>query len=85
MTVLSDDTVLQAINQAFRDAFDDPSFTGTPELSRQDEVRWDSMNHLNVFFALEAEYGIRFGVTEIEEVQRIADLIRLVREKAASA
>jgi acyl carrier protein len=56
----------------------------TPDLSRQDEPRWDSMNNLNVYFALEARFGIKFGVAEVEEVQRVSDLIRLVRAKTGA-
>jgi acyl carrier protein len=85
MTTPTDDDILNTITQAFRDVFDDPSFTPTLDMSRQDEPRWDSMNHLNAFFALEAQYGIRFGVAEVEEVQRISDLVRLVREKTSMA
>lgn len=85
MTTLTDDDILNALTQAFRDVFDDPSFVPTLDMSRQDEPRWDSMNHLNVFFAMEAQYGIKFGLAEVEEVQRIGDLVRLVREKTAGA
>ncbi len=81
---VSDSTISDAITEAFRDVFDDPTFAPTPDLSRRDEQRWDSMNHLNVFFALEARFGIKFGVAEVEEVQRVSDLIRLVREKTGA-
>jgi len=85
MTAVTDDDILKVITQAFRDLLDDPSITPTLDMSRQDEARWDSMNHLNVFFALEAHYAIKFGVAEVEEVQRISDLVRLVREKTGAA
>lgn len=81
MPTVSDSTILDAITETFRDVFDDPTFTPTPNLLRQDEPRWDSMNYLNVFFALEARFGIKFGVAEVEAVQRVSDLIRLVQEK----
>jgi len=85
MTTPTDNDILDTITQAFRDVFDDPLFTPTLDMSRQDEPRWDSMNHLNAFFALEAQYSIKFGVAEVEEVQRISDLVRLVREKTGVA
>jgi acyl carrier protein len=85
MTTVSDDTIQEAITEAFRDVFDDPAMTVTPELSRQKDERWDSMNHLNVFFALEARFGIKFGVAEVEDVKRVSDLIELVRAKTGMA
>ena len=81
MTPSSDSIILEAITDIFRDLFDDPTFTVTPDLSRQDTSKWDSMNHLNVFFALESRFKIKFGVAEVEEVQRVSDLIRLVKRK----
>jgi acyl carrier protein len=81
MTAMDDGKILEAITEVVRDVFDDPTMTVTPDLSRQTEARWDSMNHLNLFFALEARFGIKFGVAEVEEVQRVSDLMRLVRDK----
>jgi acyl carrier protein len=81
VAAMDESKILQAIIEIVRDVFDDPQMTVTPDLSRQTEERWDSMNHLNLFFALEARFGIKFGVAEIEEVQHISDLIRLVRDK----
>ena len=85
MPTISEATISEAITEAFRDVLDDPAFMVRPDMSRQDEPLWDSMNHLNVFFALEARFGIKFGVAEVEEVQRVSDLIRLVREKTEAA
>jgi acyl carrier protein len=81
MTPPGDGTILEALTDVFRDVFDDPTLKVSSDLSRQQEARWDSMNHLNLFFALEARFGIKFGVAEIEEVQSVGDLIRLVSEK----
>lgn len=80
----SNGPIVEGVTAAFRDVFDDPGFTPAAGLSRQDEPRWDSMNHLNLFFALEARFDIRFGVAEMEEVQCVGDLIRLVQEKTST-
>lgn len=85
MPPASDETVVKAVTEVFREVFDDPGFTPAATLSRPEEPRWDSMNHLNLFFALEARFGIKFGVAEIEEVQSVGDLIHLVREKTRAA
>jgi acyl carrier protein len=43
------------------------------------------MNHLNIIFALESKYRIKFGVVDIEEIQNVADIIRLVKKKTGKA
>ena len=43
------------------------------------------MNHLNIIFALEAKFGIRFGVTDVESIRTVGDLIAIVQEKLKAA
>jgi acyl carrier protein len=74
-------TVLAAIQETMRDLFDDAGLAISPQTSRENEERWDSMNHLNLVFALEQRFGIRFGVADAESIRTVADLIALVREK----
>ena len=85
MTTVSDATILEAIADAMRELFEDDTLQVTPELSRENEERWDSMNHLNIIFALEARFSIRFGVTDVESIRTVADLIAIVQDKLKAA
>ena len=42
---------------------------------------WDSLAHLRLFMAVEAEYGIKFDVGEITNTQTIGAITTLVMEK----
>lgn len=55
----------------------------TPELSREEDDRWDSLSHLRLITALEQTFSIRLSMDEIEEIQTGADLEKLVNERAA--
>lgn len=85
MTTVSNATILEAIADTMRELFEDDTLQVTPELSRENEERWDSMNHLNIIFALEARFGIRFGVTDVESIRTVADLIAIVQDKLKAA
>ncbi len=85
MTTVSDATILEAIADAMRELFEDDTLQVTPELSRENEEHWDSMNHLNIIFALEARFSIRFGVTDVESIRTVADLIAIVQDKLKAA
>ena len=85
MRAVTDATILDAITETMRELFDDDTLIVTPATSRENEERWDSMNHLNIVFALEARFGIRFGVTDVESVRTVADLIAIVQDKAKAA
>ena len=42
---------------------------------------WDSLAHLRLFMAVEAEFGIKFDVGEITNTQTIDAITTLVMEK----
>ncbi len=77
----TDAALLSDITDILRDLFDDDDLVVTPAYSRQDNENWDSMNHLNIIFALESKFKIKFGVVDIEEIQNVGDIIRLVKKK----
>jgi acyl carrier protein len=55
----------------------------TPELSRSENDRWDSLNHLRLITAVEESFSVRFTMDEIEHIDSLADIERLLTERAA--
>jgi acyl carrier protein len=48
-----------------------------------DEVPgWDSLSHLRIIVAIEAEYRIRFSTLEVLRMKQVGDLQELVDRKA---
>ncbi len=60
-------------------------FELTGDMAASDVPGWDSLNHLRVIAAIEAEYGIRFRSRELLRFRNVADLDRLVAEKQGGA
>lgn len=52
---------------------------------RNDFESWDSLNHLRIVSGIEEEFGIRFGMDEIEGARSVRDLVRLVDGHLAGA
>jgi acyl carrier protein len=52
-------------------------------LSRQTEPRWDSMKHIEVIFALEDAFGIRFDEDELAGLESVAAIARSVERHRA--
>ena len=73
--------LLDDITAIFRELLDNENLVVTPEFSRDTHPEWDSMTHLNIIFALEMKFGIKFGVADVEAIRSVADIIRLVQEK----
>lgn len=52
------------------------------ELSQTNCEAWDSVNHLNLVLALEAEFGVTFEPEEIAAMQSLATVEKLLVAKA---
>lgn len=48
------------------------------ELSPETNGHWDSINHLNIITAVEAEFGISFSMADIQGIHNYASLETLV-------
>jgi len=83
MSIPTDETILDGITKILRDIFDDDTLVITPEFSRKDNALWDSMNHLNIVFAIEGKFHIKFSIVDIEEIQSVGDAIALIKNKLA--
>jgi acyl carrier protein len=46
--------------------------------------KWDSLSHLTIITAIEAEYAIKFRAMEILKLKTLGDLQRLVDSKTAA-
>lgn len=44
---------------------------------------WDSLNHVNVVFAVEKHFGVHFKNAEVLRLKNVGDLQRLVDSKLA--
>ena len=53
-------------------------------LSREEEERWDSLNHLRLITAIEQTFSTRLTMDEIENIVTLGDLDNLIADKAAS-
>jgi acyl carrier protein len=76
--------VLKKLQEVFDSVFIDP-VTVTPELTAKDVEEWDSVLHVSLVVAVEAAFGVRFRVGEVEGTKHVgefADLIvRRLQEK----
>jgi acyl carrier protein len=50
----------------------------TPALSAKDVPEWDSLIHIPLILAVEAAFGIRFRVGEVEATKNIGEFADLI-------
>lgn len=74
-----------ALNEIFRDVFDDPAIEVAPEMSAKDVPEWDSFNHINIIVAAEMRFGIKFRAAEIDGLRNVGDFVALIDQKRQAA
>jgi acyl carrier protein len=53
------------------------------ESNAQNTPRWDSLHHIEVIFAVESAYQVRFTMPEIASLRKLGDIRRLLIAKNA--
>ena len=50
------------------------------DMTAPDVEGWDSLNHVQILFAIEEELGIKFPINEIQNLNTIGDLVELMNK-----
>jgi acyl carrier protein len=69
------------IQGTFRTVFEDPALAITREMTAEDVTGWDSFAHVNLIMALEGEFGIKFRLAEVQELNCVGDVIDVIGKK----
>ena len=70
------------LEQLFRDVFGDDTIELTEETTARDVPQWDSLGHVNLMFAIEERFGVRFRGNELAEFANVGELKRFLEEHA---
>jgi acyl carrier protein len=77
--------IYATLNEIFRDVFDDPSLSVTPDMSAKDIPEWDSFNHINIVVAAEQRFGVKFRTAEIDALETVGGFVELIARKCQAA
>ena len=76
--------MLEELPDIFREVFDDASLVITPETSAMDIEAWDSLSHLRLVMAMEAEFRIQFDFEELNALRNVGEMMVLIQQKRDS-
>lgn len=77
--------LLERLQRLFRDVLDDPKLVLTPESNAESIPGYDSLVHINIISAVEQDFGVRFELADIVDLQNTADLMALIERKQTQA
>lgn len=80
---MSDAQIIEQLQGVFDDLFQDSSLNVTPDLSAHDVEEWDSLMNVQLMVAAEQQFSISISAVDVENLQTVSDLIRMIRNKLA--
>lgn len=75
-------TLHQRLENVFRWVFNRDDLVLRDEMTSADVPGWDSLEHINLMFALEDEFGIQFIGNELAELKNISALKGVINERS---
>jgi acyl carrier protein len=77
--------IYAALTEIFRETFMDDAMTLTPTLTAKEVKGWDSFKQIEIIVAAEERFGIKMTTRELDSLQNVGDLARVVAAKTAAA
>ncbi len=73
--------IFEKLNEIFIDVLDLDECELTDETSANDIEEWDSLSHIQLVFAIQKNFGVKFSSLEIMKWKKIGDLVNSLIEK----
>jgi acyl carrier protein len=73
--------LLLEVQEIFRNVFDDDSLNIDAQTNSSNVPDWDSLAHLSLVTAIERRYKIRFALGELQGLEDVGALIKLIEKK----
>jgi acyl carrier protein len=83
--MMSEADIYAFLTDTFHDVFMRDDIVLKPELSAKDLEGWDSFKQIEIVLATEERFGIKFSTREVDGLQSVGDLVRLVSAKTNKA
>jgi acyl carrier protein len=75
---MTDQDILNGFTRILRDLLSDDSIMLTMETKRDDVANWDSFAYVSFIVAVEIEFGVKFGVAEVESFQNVGAIVQRI-------
>ncbi len=72
----TDSDILSAMSRTLGDLLGDDSIVLTPTTRRGDVDGWDSFTYISFIAAIEMEFGVKFGVADVESFEDVGAIVR---------
>ena len=71
---------IDTLTDIFRDVFDEPDLSISPDTSTDDIKDWDSVAQVNLVLTIESVFGVRLTMEEATEINSVAGFIDAIEK-----
>lgn len=75
---MNEQEIFDAVQDIFRDNFDDDTLVITRETNSDDIEDWDSLEQINLLTAIEKKFGLKFKLEDVRGLENVGDLLDLI-------
>jgi acyl carrier protein len=83
MADLTADTVLAGLQPIFEDVLDEPDLELNRDSNALNTPNWDSLAHLEIIEMVQRRFKVKFGLSDLQKLKTVGDLVDLVLEKSS--
>lgn len=76
--------VFEALNEIFRNNFDDDDITLADETSSEDIEDWDSLEQINLVVAIQDKFNVKFNIEEVNALKNVGEMVDAILEKVGA-
>ena len=78
---MSREEVFAKLNAVFCDVFDDEDIVIGETTTAEDIEDWDSLEHITLVAAVEAEFGVKFSMGQVVTLKNVGEMVDLILSK----
>lgn len=75
------DEIISAVQNIFRDVFDDENLIISDSTNANDIEDWDSLEQINLVVAIEDLFNIEFDMDDVVNFKNVGDMINIIAKK----
>ena len=78
---MSEREIFKRLNYVFQEVFDDDSIYVDRNTTADDIEDWDSLEHITLIAAIEAEFRIRFKMSEVSKMKNVGEMADIIASR----
>ncbi len=78
---MTEEEIYERLADVFREVFDDDTIEIDEYTTADDIDDWDSLEHINLIAAVEAEFDMKFRMGEVSTMKDVGEMVEIIASR----